>query len=145
MLVGGKVQSEILRSAALRMTAGRDQSPITNRRSPIANVGRRKSPERDSSLRCAQNDSRAGSIANHQSPITNHQCWSAERSRARFFAPLRCAQNDSRAGSIASRRYACEDCKPCRIGRDVQVEIKEAVHQQATASNGGAQANPASS
>jgi hypothetical protein len=42
------------------------------------------------------------------------------------------------------RRYPCKDGKPCRIGWDVQVEIQETVHQQATASNGGAQPNPAS-
>ena len=29
-------------------------------------------------------------------------CWSAEKSRARFFAPLRCAQNDSTARCGAS-------------------------------------------
>ena len=29
-------------------------------------------------------------------------CWSAEKSRARFFAPLRCAQNDSMARCGAS-------------------------------------------
>jgi hypothetical protein len=54
-----------------------------------------------------------------------------------------------RASSIDHRQstiracYACEDCKPRGVGGDVQVEIRQAVCQHATAPNGGAQANPA--
>jgi hypothetical protein len=74
------------------------------------------------------------SIVNRQSPIANRQSSIVNRQSSivnQLLAPF-------------CRRYPCKDCNPCRIGWDVQVEIQEAVHQQATASNGGAQPNPAS-
>ena len=65
------------------------QSPITNRPAAAGDASRpavrgRKSPRRDSSLRCAQNDSTAGSryggaIANRQSVIANQQSAIANR------------------------------------------------------------------
>jgi hypothetical protein len=107
-----------LRSASLRMT-GCCWSAEKSRAIPLqrdrragsewqAAVGQRKSPERDSSLRFAQNDRLLliGGKVQSDPATAGPQggirmtgcCWSAEKSRARFFAPLRFAQNDRRCG-----------------------------------------------